>query len=261
MSKYKLQKAFQTVQEKNHKAFVSYIMAGDGGLNVLKDQLLYLQEAGVTAAEIGIPFSDPVADGPVIQEAGKRALAHGVTLKSVLEYLTVHKDSFTIPIILMTYLNPVFQYGAETFAEDSRKAGVSGVIIPDMPLEEEGEVSEALKQQDLALIRLVTLTSPEERVAKIAAGAEGFIYAVTVKGTTGVRASYQDDVASYLQHIKEKSPVPVLAGFGVSSKEQAEELGQYCDGVIVGSKIVELFHEGKKEEIKQLLPHATVETN
>lgn len=256
MSKLKLERAFQTVQDKNNKAFVSYIMAGDGGLEALKEQLLYLQEAGVTAAEIGIPFSDPVADGPVIQEAGKRALAHGVTLKNVLDYLTVHKDSFTIPIILMTYLNPVFQYGAEAFAEDSRKAGISGVIIPDMPLEEETEVADALKQNDLALIRLVTLTSPEERIAKIATGAEGFIYAVTVKGTTGVRTSYQDDVASYLQCIKEKSPVPVLAGFGVSSREQAEELGQHCDGVIVGSKIVQLFHEGKEEEIKQLLPHA-----
>ncbi|KAB7706255.1 tryptophan synthase subunit alpha [Bacillus aerolatus] len=260
MSKYKLAEAFQAVQDKNEKAFVSYIMAGDGGLAALKDQLLYLQEIGVTVAEIGIPFSDPVADGPVIQEAGKRALAQGVTLKGVLEYLAVHKDELQIPIVLMTYLNPVFQYGAEAFAKDSSKAGVSGVIIPDMPLEEEVEVSAALKKSDLALIRLVTLTSPEERVAKITDGAEGFIYAVTVKGITGVRTSYQDDVAAYLERIKSKSAVPVLAGFGVSSKEQAAELGQHCDGVIVGSKIVELFHEGKKEDIKQLLPHATVKS-
>ncbi|MFK2825254.1 tryptophan synthase subunit alpha [Bacillus sp. B190/17] len=261
MSKHKLTEAFQAVQNKDKKAFVPYIMAGDGGLAALKDQLLYLQEIGVTAAEIGIPFSDPVADGPVIQEAGKRALAHGVTLRGVLDYLAAHKEAITIPIILMTYLNPVIQYGAESFAEDSHKAGVSGVIIPDMPLEEEVEVSEALKKNDLALIRLVTLTSPEERVAKITDGAEGFIYAVTVKGTTGVRTSYQDDVASYLQRIKAKSPVPVLAGFGVSSKEQAEELSRHCDGVIVGSKIVELFHKGQREEIKQLFPHAAVSAN
>ncbi|MGC8229033.1 tryptophan synthase subunit alpha [Pseudobacillus badius] len=259
MSKFKLEQAFQTVQENKTRAFVAYIMAGDGGLDTLKDKLLFLQEAGVTAVEVGIPFSDPVADGPVIQEAGKRALAHGVTLRGVLEHLAIYKDAITIPILLMTYLNPVFQYGVDSFAADSRKAGVAGVIMPDMPLEEEGEVNKALKRHDLALIRLVALTSPEERVANIIEGAEGFIYAVTVKGTTGVRASYAQEVGSYLQRIKSKSSVPVLAGFGVSSKEQVEELGQYCDGVIVGSKIVELFHRGQQEKIKQLLPETAVQ--
>ncbi|OZI11081.1 tryptophan synthase subunit alpha [Bacillaceae bacterium SAS-127] len=258
MSKEKIKFAFQMLNEPNKKAFVAYIMAGDGGLHQLKDQMLYLQQIGVTLIEIGIPFSDPVADGPVIQEAGKRALQQKVTLKKVLDELRNIKNDLHIPFVLMTYFNPVYRYGIEQFAHDAASAGVSGVIIPDVPLEEEEEVKPLLDQYDLALIRLVTLTSPAERVKTIAEGAEGFIYAVTVKGITGVRSNFQEEVYQFLQCIKAEAKVPVLAGFGVSSKEQAQELGQHCDGVIVGSQIVQLFHEGRQEEIAKLLPESTL---
>ncbi|CAM3828778.1 tryptophan synthase subunit alpha [Mesobacillus zeae] len=254
MSKFKLAEALQSAASKNEKAFVPYIMAGDGGLTTLKERLLFLQSIGATAAEIGIPFSDPVADGPVIQEAGKRALREGVTLRNVLEFLIVNREAFQIPMILMTYLNPVFQYGAAAFAEECLAAGVSGVIVPDLPIEEEEEIGLELKKRDLALIRLVSLTSTEERIAKIIDDAEGFIYAVTVNGITGSRSGYEGGIASNLEKIKSKSPIPVLAGFGISSRDQAAELSRYCDGVIVGSKIVELFHEGRQEEIKELMP-------
>ncbi|WP_203362702.1 tryptophan synthase subunit alpha [Bacillus sp. REN10] len=254
MSKEKIKLAFQTRNEKNKKAFVAYIMAGDGGLNKLKDQMLYLQQIGVTLIEVGIPFSDPVADGPVIQEAGKRALQQKVTLKKVLDELRNIKNDLHIPFVLMTYFNPVYRYGVEQVAHDAASAGVSGVIIPDVPLEEEEEVKSSLDQHDLALIRLVTLTSPIERIKRITEGAEGFIYAVTIKGITGVRSNFQEEVYQFLQRIKAEAKVPVLAGFGVSSREQAQELGQHCDGVIVGSQIVQLFHEGKQEEIAKLLP-------
>lgn len=258
MSKEKIKFAFQMLNEPNKKAFVAYIMAGDGGLHQLKDQMLYLQQIGVTLIEVGIPFSDPVADGPVIQEAGKRALQQKVTLKKVLDELRDIKSDLHIPFVLMTYVNPVYRYGIEQFAHDAAAAGVSGVIIPDVPLEEEEEVKPLLDQHDLALIRLITLTSPAERVKTIIEGAEGFIYAVTVKGITGVRSNFQEEVYQFLQRIKAEAKVPVLAGFGVSSKEQAQELGQHCDGVIVGSQIVQLFHQGRQEEIAKLLPESTL---
>ncbi|WP_100331216.1 tryptophan synthase subunit alpha [Bacillus xiapuensis] len=254
MSKKKIETVFQTLERTGKKAFVPYIMAGDGGMESLKEQLLYLQEIGVTMAEVGIPFSDPVADGPVIQEAGKRALANGVTLHQVLNELNKMQAELVMPLILMTYYNPVFQYGLEKFASDCQKAGVSAVIIPDLPIEEEEEISAPMEKNDLALIHLVTLTSTEERMEKIMQAAKGFIYAVTVKGITGARNGFSNDVPAFLRKMKEKSPVPVLAGFGVSTKEQAEVLSQSCDGVIVGSKIVDLFHKGQKESIQSLIP-------
>ncbi|MBM7647742.1 tryptophan synthase alpha chain [Bacillus ectoiniformans] len=260
MTKEKLASAFAAVAEKDEKAFVAYIMAGDGGLSSLKEKILHLQEIGVTVVEIGIPFSDPVADGPVIQEAGQRALAQGVTLDKVLKELASFQNEVSIPLVVMTYLNPVYRYGLERFAEDCVKAGISGAIIPDVPLEEEDEIRDPMKRHSLALIRLVTLTSPESRIKNIAQDAEGFIYAVTVNGITGARTTFKENVPSYLKKIKELSPVPVLAGFGVSSSEQAAELGKHCDGVIVGSKIVELFHTGNQEAIREIIPKKAGQT-
>ncbi|OMP66081.1 tryptophan synthase subunit alpha [Domibacillus epiphyticus] len=254
MTKHKMNASFARVKEEGKKIFTAYIMAGDGGLHKLKEMILLLEDAGVTVVELGIPFSDPVADGPVIQEAGKRALAEKVTLTSVLEELASFKNDISIPVVIMTYANPVFKLGAQTFADKCAEAGVSGVIIPDVPMEEEAEFKEPLSKHEIALIRFVTLTSSDERIEETVNGAEGFIYAVTVNGITGARTGFAGDLSDHLARIKTKSPVPVLAGFGVSSKEQAETLGASCDGVIVGSKIVSLLHEGRGHEIKELVP-------
>lgn len=254
MTKQKLADAFKRVEDAGKKAFTAYIMAGDGGLHTLKDTILLLEHSGVTVVELGIPFSDPVADGPVIQEAGKRALKENVTLSGVLAELSSFKDDISIPVVIMTYANPVFNLGAEVFAERCAEAGVSGVIIPDVPMEEEAEFKGPLSEQDIALIRFVTLTSTDERIEETVKDAEGFVYAVTVNGITGARAGFAGDLQAHLSKIAAKSPVPVLAGFGVSSKEQAEQLGAACGGVIVGSKIVQLLHEGKGSDIKQLIP-------
>jgi tryptophan synthase alpha chain len=254
MTKFKMAEAFQKVEQDGKKAFTAYIMAGDGGLHTLKDTILLLEKSGVTVVELGIPFSDPVADGPVIQEAGKRALKERVTLTQILDELASFKDEISVPIVIMTYANPVFKIGAAHFAHLCEKAGVSGVIIPDVPMEEEAEFKEPLTERDIAMIRFVTLTSSDERIAETVEDAEGFIYAVTVNGITGARAGFSGDLKAHLSRITEQSPVPVLAGFGVSSKEQAETLGSACGGVIVGSKIVQLLHEGKGNEIKQLIP-------
>jgi tryptophan synthase alpha chain len=246
----KIQKA---LTEKGKKAFVPYIMAGDGGLETLKKKLLFLQECGADAIEIGIPFSDPVADGPTIQEAGIRALNKGTTLRKVLENIQTFKTEISIPLILMTYLNPLVAYGIDKFAEDAAAAGISGCIIPDLPLEEEDFILPALEQQGISLIRLVTLTTPVERIKDIGSRATGFIYAVTVTGITGARNNFSDDLAIFLNSVKSVSAVPVLAGFGVSNAEQVREVCKHCDGVIVGSRIIDLFEQGDLAGIKQLV--------
>ncbi|MBR7796916.1 tryptophan synthase subunit alpha [Agaribacter marinus] len=253
MGKERLVNYLNQLQNENKNLFVPYIMAGDGGLNKLKERTLFLQNCGVAAIEVGIPFSDPVADGPTIQNAGKRSLDNDTTLTAVLEELESFKDERTVPIIIMAYSNPIYRYGIERFAASCVHAGIDGLIIPDLTLEEEKMVTDALQQSSVAFIRLAALTSSRERIKTLAHRSEGFLYAVTVTGTTGVRTSYETKVKTYLHQLKQQSPVPVLAGFGVSTSKQAKELSSYCDGVVVGSKIVDLFHEGKTEEIKQLI--------
>jgi tryptophan synthase alpha chain len=253
MSKEFLQNAIEARVSQSGRAFIPYIMAGDGGLENLCDQLVLLQDAGATAVELGIPFSDPVADGPTIQEAGKRALAYGVTLKDVLKEVGYLGNEVTIPIVLMTYLNPVFQYGIKAFAKDCRVAGVSGVIVPDLPLEECEILHGDLVENDIALIQIVSLTSPVERIKRIAEASEGFLYAVTVTGITGARADFAVNIQEHLTRLKEMCSVPVMAGFGISTPEQVREMSQFADGVIVGSRIVEAMHVGDEQTVRNLI--------
>ena len=253
MTKMKLQTVIEQQIATGGKAFIPYIMAGDGGLSKLRAQLLFLQEAGATAVELGIPFSDPVADGPTIQEAGKRALAEGVTLRGVLEEIGRLRSEVTIPIVLMTYLNPVFRYGIEAFAKDCADVGVSGLIVPDLPLEESAMVHDEFIKHDLALVQLVSLTSPTERIERIAKASEGFLYAVTVTGITGARAEFAANVGEHLAKLKKVSSVPVMAGFGISTPEQVREMGNLADGVIVGSRIVDALYAGDLDSIRELI--------
>lgn len=253
MGKTKINERFATIQQAKKNLFVPYIVAGDGGLDCLDERIQLLDDAGAAAIELGIPFSDPVADGPTIQDASIRALNLETTLDSVLDTLESTSTSREIPIILMTYINPVFALGVEYFAKKCQRVGVDGVIIPDIPMEEEALVQASFQAHDVAFIRLAALTSTPERLEKIAGSSEGFLYAVSVAGTTGARAAHQDRVYDYLQQLKNASNVPVLAGFGVSSPEQAHQLSNHCDGVIVGSKIVDLLHQGKEEEVKKLI--------
>lgn len=257
MTKQNIKTTFAALQAKDDKAFIAYIMAGDGGLDQLENQINALQEAGVDLIELGVPFSDPVADGPVIQAAGIRSLANGTTLQAILKELTKIKASISVPIILMGYLNPMAAIGFEKFGELAREAGVSGVIIPDVPYEEEDTLKPALDANDIALIRLVSLTSDDERISTLTRDAEGFIYAVTVNGTTGVRGAeegFAEGLDQHLAKLRAVSPIPVCAGFGISSKQTAEKMGEYADGVIVGSQIVQYLHEGTPELIADLIP-------
>ncbi|UOQ50129.1 tryptophan synthase subunit alpha [Gracilibacillus caseinilyticus] len=258
MGKAKLEQAFNRVLERGDKAFVPYIMAGDGGLGQLEEQLAFLEEAGATVVELGIAFSDPVADGPTIQEAGLRALENGVSLHAVLEKLQETKETRQIPIVLMTYINPIHTYGMERFAKACEEAGVDGLIIPDLPLEEEGMIVPTLQDHEIALIRLAALTSTEERLTEIAKRTEGFLYAVTVTGTTGARASFKESLGEHLASLRAKSNAPVLAGFGVSTPGHVRLLTEFCDGVVVGSKIVDSLHRGDRSCIEELIKSAQI---
>lgn len=254
MTKEKIEETFKRLSDQGDKAFIAYIMAGDGGLENLESQIKTLEESGVDLIEIGIPFSDPAADGPVIQEAGIRALENGVSLLDILNTLAKIKDKISIPYVLMTYYNPVYKLTLDVFRNKAEEAGVSGIIVPDVPLDEEAELKNGLRGSDIAIIRLATLTTSDERLREITRDAEGFIYAVTVNGVTGGQNNYKEEVYDNLERIKRVSPIPVCAGFGVSNKTQAEQLGAYTDGVIVGSKIVKLFYQGREREIKDLIP-------
>ncbi|WP_080845824.1 tryptophan synthase subunit alpha [Cytobacillus gottheilii] len=249
----RIEKVFKKLAANGEKGFVPYIMAGDGGLDVLGERITFLERAGATAIEIGIPFSDPVADGPLIQEAGIRALKANISLRDVITAIRSIRPVITVPIIFMTYLNPILAYGIDQCLEDCRKAGVDGFIIPDLPFEEEELLSEKAEREGIELIRLVTLTSPLERIQEISKRGKGFLYAVTVNGITGTRSEFHSQLGSYLKSIKEVSTIPVLAGFGISTPAQVEAISSLCDGVIVGSKIVQSFEQNELQEIETLI--------
>ncbi|MGN7476930.1 tryptophan synthase subunit alpha [Solibacillus silvestris] len=249
----KLQQQLESILAAGDKAFIPYIMAGDGGIETLKPTLLRLQQLGVSAIEVGIPFTDPVADGPTIEQAGERALAHGVTLKKVLVELKSFAQEIQIPLVVMTYLNPVLAYGIEAFAKDAKLGGVQGLIVPDMPYEESALLQTALKENDIALVQLVSLTSHPERIKKLASASEGFIYAVTVNGITGERASFATELAQHFANLKTASNIPVLAGFGISTAEHVKSFGEIADGVIVGSRIVTALAEDDWTTIETLV--------
>lgn len=252
MSKHMLEQHLNNILARGDKLFVPYIMAGDGGLDVLNERIHYLDKVGASAIELGLPFSDPVADGETIQQAGIRALKNNTTVRGVFDTLKKSTDR-KIPIILMTYMNPVYAFGIEAFVAACVEAKVSGLIIPDLPMEEEQVVTDLLKRFDLALIRLVALTSPTSRQEALKERTEGFLYAVTVTGTTGERQTFTEDVTRYLTDLKRGAPTPVLAGFGVSTPAQVKALSEHADGVVVGSKIVKALHEGDLEVIESLI--------
>lgn len=249
----RLEQAIRTVNDRGEKAFIPYVMGGDGGIDRLPDILSFLERSGATAIEVGVPFSDPVADGPVIQEAGLRALAHEVSLHDVLEAIRVARQETTVPIVVMTYLNPIFRFGIDVFLATCREVGVDGLIIPDLPLEQSAQFFAKHDKQDIALVQLVSLTSPIERIQKIANQSEGFLYAVTVNGTTGGQTTFGESLEAHLANVAELSPVPVLAGFGISTPAHVKQLGASVAGVIVGSKIVELLQQEDRSAIEQLM--------
>lgn len=221
------------------KAFIPFITAGDPDLSITEILIPAMAEAGADLIEIGIPFSDPVAEGIVIQEADMRALSAGTTTDKIFESVKRIRMKTNVPLAFMTYLNPVFVYGSERFIKNAAECGVDALIVPDLPYEEKEELKPYCNQYGIDLISLIAPTS-KERIKTIAAEAEGFVYCVSSMGVTGVRTKINTNIGDMISLVKEAKDIPCAIGFGISTPEQAKEMSQYADGVIVGSAIVKL---------------------
>jgi tryptophan synthase alpha chain len=234
---------FRKLKEAGKKAFIPYIMAGDPSLEKTGELVLLLEECGADIIELGVPFSDPLADGPTIQRAAERALKAGVTLRKVLGLVKDLRSRTSVPLVLMTYYNPVFVYGEDLFVSDAVAAGVDGLIIPDLPPDEARRLVRLAKPAGLATIFLLAPTSTEERIAKVTRASAGFVYYVSMTGITGSHLSIDESLATSVRHIREAGGKPVAVGFGVSTPEEARAVAAVADGVIVGSAIVRRLHD------------------
>ena len=231
---------------KNGKAFIGFVTGGDPSIEKTKEFILEMIKAGADIVEIGIPFSDPIAEGPVIQEANNRALAAGASVEKLFGLVADLRKETKVPLLFLTYINPVFHYGYDAFFERCSEVELDGIIIPDLPFEEQPPVKEAATQHGIDLISLIAPTS-EERIKEIAKSASGFIYLVSSMGVTGIRSEITTDLASITTAIKTVTPVPVAIGFGIHTPAQAAQMARIADGVIVGSAIVKIAAEyGKK---------------
>lgn len=241
MNKNRISQAFAD----GKKAFIGFITGGDPSLEKTEEFILEMVRAGTDLVEIGIPFSDPIAEGPVIQAASQRALAAGTTTDKLFALVESVRKKTDVPIVFMTYLNPVFVYGYERFCQRCEDVGVDGIIVPDLPFEEKGELAPIARRHGVAVISLIAPTS-EERIAKIAAQGEGFLYVVSSMGVTGVRSEIRTDLASILAAVRKSSSVPAAVGFGINTPEQVQKIWGQTDGVIVGSALVKII-ESRKE--------------
>jgi tryptophan synthase alpha chain len=227
---------FAQLKSKNRKGFIPFLTAGDPDLETTPKLLTELASAGATLIELGIPFSDPVADGPVIQRASERALQNGVGIHEALEAL--RQSHLSVPVVLFSYYNPLLQYGVEQLAQDAKAAGVDGILITDLPPEECRQLTKMLKKQELDLIFLVAPTTSNERLQLIAKHATGFIYAVSRRGVTGVRKELSSDAERLVERVRQYSTLPIAVGFGISDSTQVADTWHYADAAVVGSAIV-----------------------
>ncbi|MCQ2501371.1 MAG: tryptophan synthase subunit alpha, partial [Lachnospiraceae bacterium] len=240
----KIREAFQ-----NGKAFIPFITCGDPDLETTKAAVIEMVKNGADLIELGIPFSDPTAEGPVIQGANIRALAGGVTTDKVFDLVRDLRGEVTVPMVFMTYANVVFSYGAERFISTCQEVGIDGLILPDLPYEEKEEFQPICTKYDVDLISLIAPTS-ENRIAMIAKEAEGFIYLVSSLGVTGTRTEIKTDLASIAEVVRANTDVPCAIGFGISTPEQAAKMAAISDGAIVGSAIIKILAKYGKEAPK-----------
>lgn len=236
---------FGSLRDKNEKALVVYLTAGDPSLDVTKKLILGLEDAGVDIIEIGVPFSDPTADGPVIQAASQRALKAGTTLQGVLDLVADIRKVSQIPVLLFGYYNPIFAYGVEKFSKTAREAGVDGVLVVDLPPEEAQELRMYTDAVDLDFISLVAPTTGKDRLKTILRSATGFLYYISITGVTGSAAPKIDDIAREVSKIRKLTKMPIAVGFGISNAAQAREIGAIADGIVIGSAIVKLIDENR----------------
>ncbi len=236
--------AFERCRARGEAALVTYVMAGDPDVAASKSMALACAEGGADLLELGIPFSDPIADGPTIQHAAERALAAGTTTGDVLAVAAAVRARSQVPIALMGYLNPILAHGVPRFARDCARAGVDALIVPDLLPEEAGEIAPALAARGIRTVFLLAPTSGPERIEAAARAATGFLYFVSVTGVTGARKPAPAEIGPLVEAVRARSSVPVVIGFGVSTPAQARALGGLADGVVVGSAIVRQIAEG-----------------
>ena len=244
----RIDKKFLELRRKNKKAFIAFITVGDPNLKVTEDLVLAFEKSGVDIVELGVPFSDPLADGPTIQASSQRALKKQVTLKQILDLVSRIRKKSQIPIAFMTYYNPIFYFGESEFAKKASEAGVDGVIIPDLPPEEAGSLIKAARKNHLSTVFFISPTTVQGRIKSIAQASTGFIYYVSLTGVTGARRDLSVDSAKHIKAIKRQTKKPLCVGFGISTSEQVKTFSKISDGVIVGSAIVEQIakNAGKK---------------
>ncbi|MBI4650406.1 tryptophan synthase subunit alpha [Candidatus Desantisbacteria bacterium] len=238
-----LQKKLQSLKDSGKKFFIPYITAGYPSLAITEKLVISMEQAGADAIELGIPFSDPLADGPIIQLSSYEALLKGVTLSGIFEFVGNLRNKTKIPIIFMTYYNPVYKYGIEQFSITAEKYGVSGVIVPDLPPEEASLLIKSAKDHNLAVTFLFTPTSNEKRIKLITSKSTGFIYYVSLAGVTGTRDKLAISIQQKIEDARKFTDKPIAVGFGISTPMQAKEVAAFADGVIVGSAIVKKITE------------------
>ncbi len=237
---------FAELRAEGKKAFVTYVMAGDPDYDTSLELVKGLPEAGVDIIELGLPFTDPMADGPTIQLAGQRALEAGMTLKRTLQMAAeFRKGDDTTPIVLMGYYNPIFNHGVETFLTDAKAAGIDGMIVVDLPPEEDDELCVPAQKAGLNFIRLATPTTDDKRLPAVLTNTSGFVYYVSITGITGAAAAQATDVAPEVARIKAATDLPVIVGFGIRTPEASRDIASVADGAVVGSAIVAKMGEGE----------------
>ncbi len=237
------------VLKRHKKIFAPFITAGDPDLETTKKLILAMEEAGATLIELGIPFSDPMAEGPVIQEADLRALSAGCTTDKVFDMIKEVREETDIPLVFLTYANPIFHYGTDKFYARCAEVGVDGTIVPDVPYEERGELEAACEKYGVDRITMIAPTS-DDRIREIARDAKGYVYIVSSLGVTGVRSEITTDIGTIYRKIREVTDTPAAVGFGISKPEQAAEMARLSDGAIVGSAIVKIVAEYGKDSVE-----------
>lgn len=253
--KNRIEICLERLKQQNKKALVTFITAGYGGYETTEKAILEMEKSGADIIEIGVPFSDPIAEGPVIQNASLMSLNSGTTLAGIFKMVKRLRTKTEMPLLLMMYINSIFRYGTEKFFIECQENGIDGIIVPDLPYEEFDEISVQAKQNNIIPISLVTPVS-FERTEKITRNARGFLYCVSSTGVTGVRENMNTDFSEFFERIKKYSDIPDFLGFGISTPEQASKIKMYCDGIIVGSAIVRLIDESNTaksvSDIKEL---------
>jgi tryptophan synthase alpha chain len=250
----RLDRTFAQLRQKGEKALIAYVMAGDPSLPITEQLVVELERAGADIIELGVPFSDPIADGPVIQQAAERALRSGTSLRAILSMVTDLRKKTQIPLVLMAYYNTVHAFGPEQFCHEAAQAGVDGLILPDMPPDEAGPLRGPAAAAALPLILLLAPTSTAERRTFVARQSQGYVYYVSLTGITGAKLLNLDDVGKNVEKIRKVTSLPVAVGFGVATPEDATKVAAIADGVIVGSAIVKQIaaNQQKPEMVKHV---------